>query len=462
MGTRMSGGKGHDDSTQTAAANLLHAFTVKGGSIEVVAGADTGASIALATGGIVVGSGASCDLRLSDRRVSREHLRLVPTSEGIHLVDLQSRNGTFVSGLLVRDALIVSSTVVSRGDSSLGIKVERDPVAIELSPHPRFGEARAHSTSMRHVFALLERAAKSDVTVLFEGDSGVGKDVLARSLHAESARREGPFVVVDCGAIPANLVESELFGHEKGAFTGATATKAGAFEQADGGTLFLDELGELPLDAQPKLLRAIENRSFRRIGGQKTIEVDVRIIAATNRRLRAAVRKKEFREDLFYRLAVVHVIVPPLAERADDVLPLAELFLRRARRDDSATLPPELARLLADYRWPGNARELRNVIERFATFDSADPTILFGAASERRPGSTDPLVIDVTRFEELPYHEAKKGLVEAFHRAILPRAIARAGGSVPRAAEQLGLPKGSVYRMLKELDEDVPEAADDE
>ena len=309
-----------------------------------------------------------------------------------------------------------------------------------------FGDAIAHSDSMRRVFALLDRAARSDVTVLLEGESGTGKDVLAHAVHQESARRRGPFVVVDCGAIPDTLIESEIFGHERGAFTGAVASRAGAFEQADGGTLFLDEVGELSAQAQPKLLRALENRSFRRVGGSQVIKVDLRVIAATNRHLRETVRRREFREDLFYRLAVVHVTVPRLADRPDDIVPLAEAFLRRATGDAAARLPADLARSLLTHTWPGNARELRNVVERYATFDRAEPGLLFDHAPASRGAD-----IDFAALEQLPYHDAKQRVMEAFHRAVLPRAVERAGGSVPEAARQLALPKASLYRMLSDL-----------
>jgi transcriptional regulator with PAS, ATPase and Fis domain len=255
---------------------------------------------------------------------------------------------------------------------------------------------------------------------------------------------------VDCGALPDNLVESELFGHEKGAFTGAVAARAGAFEQANKGTIFLDEVGELPLEAQPKLLRALESRSFRRVGGTQTIKVDVRVVAATNRRLKDSVRRKEFREDLFYRLAVVHVAVPPLAKRTEDVALLAESFLRRVTGRPDAVVPPDLLHILASYHWPGNARELRNVIERFATFDRADAHLLIGDPADVATGGAGG-ALDLHALQHLPYHEAKRQLVDAFHRTVLPRVVERAGGSVPAAAELLGIPKASLYRMLQDL-----------
>jgi len=323
------------------------------------------------------------------------------------------------------------------------------PLDVELSRRARFGDAVGHSRAMKYVFALLEAAARNNVTILLEGESGVGKDVLGRAVHEESGRSGGPFVVVDCGAIPAQLIESELFGHEKGAFTGAVNARPGAFEQAHGGTLFLDEVGELPLEAQPKLLRVLENRSFRRVGGTTTTSVDVRVVAATNRRLREAVRQREFREDLYYRLAVVHVIVPPLSERPEDIAPIAEGFLQRLR--PGATLPAELLALLQSYEWPGNARELRNVIERFTTFDRADAGLLFGAPpleADPKPGGDTVLA----GLERLPYHDAKLKLIEAFHRAVLPKVLERAGNNVAQAAEILELPRASLYRMLKDLD----------
>jgi transcriptional regulator with GAF, ATPase, and Fis domain len=441
-----------DDPRTTQAADLsdLHQLELARAQVEVLSGPDAGARSELGPAGMVIGSGKACDLRLSDKQVSRRHVELRPETRGVRVTDLGSLNGSYLGAARIDSALLLADAVLALGSATLAVRIAPEPMRLLLSPRRQFGRAVGASESMRHVFALLEQAAQSDVTVLLEGDSGTGKDVLAVSLHEESARADGPLVVVDCAALPENLVESELFGHERGAFTGAVNARAGAFEQAHGGTLFLDEVGELPVTAQPKLLRALENRSFRRVGGGKSIDVDVRVVAATNRGLAEEVRAGNFRQDLYYRLSVVKVRVPPLSERKEDIPLLAELFLRRARPDGGA-LPGELLQLLSSYAWPGNARELRNVIDRFATFNRADPALLFDRPSVERP--SDSGWIPKERLLRLPYHEANRELVEAYHRAILPELIEQAG-SVAGAAERLELPKASLYRMLRQMKAD--------
>jgi transcriptional regulator with GAF, ATPase, and Fis domain len=442
---------GFDDdlATRPAAMADLSRLRIARARLRIVSGPDQGHEAELGATALVIGSGSGANLRLSDPLVSRSHLRITALSDGVKVEDLGSMNGTFASGLRLGSVVITADATLTIGDTTIALSFDKEKLDLPLSERSRFGEAIGHGAAMRHVFSLLEQAAKSDVTVLLEGESGAGKDVLARAVHDESARRDGPFVVVDCGAIPGTLLESELFGHERGAFTGATATRQGAFELADGGTLFLDEVGELSIDSQPKLLRAIESRAFRRVGGAQTVTVDVRIVAATNRRLREAVRAKEFRQDLFYRLAVVHVMVPRLAEHPEDIAPIAESFLRRVRPE--ARLPTDLAALLVGYDWPGNARELRNVVERFATFGRADEVLLFGQPDGDAAGSTSG--DRFTGLDRLPYHEAKRRLMESFHAEILPRVVERAGGSVARAAELLELPRASLYRMLKDVDD---------
>ncbi len=443
----------HEESGATRKATTSELLTVKlvGAEVVVTKGPDIGLKATVGPMGLLVGTGSGCDLGLTDRLVSRRHVELRAEPDGVRVTDLGSLNGTRLGSVRVRDVVLGESATLVLGDTTLRVELSKSHLDMTVSARRSFGDAIAESPAMRHVFELLEKAAKNDVTVLLEGESGTGKDVLALALHQESARKDGPFVVVDCGAISEGLVESELFGHEKGAFTGAVGMRPGAFEQADGGTLFLDEIGELPLEAQPKLLRALENRSFRRVGGAQVIKVNVRVVAATNRKLREMVRRKEFREDLFYRLAVVHVSVPRLADRPEDVLPLAEAFLRRATGDAQAKVSEELARLLRSYGWPGNARELRNVVERFATFDRADPKLLFepGGAPSVLPGSN---VFE--GLEALPYHESKRRLMDRFHREVLPKVVEHASGSVPKAAELLGLPRQSLYRMLGQLKDD--------
>jgi transcriptional regulator with PAS, ATPase and Fis domain len=297
---------------------------------------------------------------------------------------------------------------------------------------------------MRHLFAILERASTSDVTILLEGESGVGKEVLARGVHDKSPRAQGPFVAVDCGAIPGGLIEAELFGHEKGAYTGAHDSRKGVFEQANGGTLFLDEIGELPLELQPKLLRVLEQREVRPLGSSDAARsVNVRVIAATNRRLAEAAHKNEFRRDLFYRLAVARVTVPPLRDRPEDILPLAKAFLKTTLGDANSDLPADLAAMLESYKWPGNVRELRNVIDRYALLGVRDAGHLFDVAM------TDPEKRFADDLARLPYHEARRRSLEQFERKYLPKVLAIAGGIVARAAEHAQVARPSFYRMLE-------------
>jgi transcriptional regulator with PAS, ATPase and Fis domain len=427
----------HDASLRVHAINL-----------EVTSGPDRGRRVRIDRPTFVVGSGDSADLRLADATVSREHLRLSLLPGGVHLKDEGSRNGTWIGRVRVLDALLTSDTTLEIGTTSISIRVESGPLDLPLSKEASFGDAIGVSAAMRHLFAVLERASASDVSLLIEGESGVGKEVLARAVHARSPCAAGPFVAIDCGAIPANLIEAELFGHEKGAFTGADSARLGVFEQAHGGTLFLDEIGELPLEMQPKLLRVLEQREVRPIGSQSPPRAfEVRVIAATNRRLAESAHKNEFRRDLFYRLAVARVTVPPLRDRPEDVAPLAQAFLRTALRDPKAELPPDLASMLSSYRWPGNVRELRNVIDRYALLGLRDADQLFDAGFGAEPGARAP----GDDLAALPYHEARRRALERFERTYLPKVLEDAGGVVAKAAEHAQVARPSFYRMLERI-----------
>ncbi|HEU4404579.1 MAG TPA: sigma 54-interacting transcriptional regulator [Polyangiaceae bacterium] len=421
---------------------------------------------------LVVGTGDDCDLVVPDARVSRRHCELRVTERGVLLRDLGSKNGTLLRGASIVEAWLPPSVAVTLGGSELAVRPAGGAAAVlPLSAEGSFGEAIGQSLTMRALFAKLGRAAPTDETVLLLGESGTGKEVLARAIHERSRRKAGPFVVLDCGAIAPTLVEGELFGHERGAFTGATGAKAGLLEQANGGTLFIDELGELPLELQPKLLRAIESRQVRRLGASEWRPFDARVVAATHRNLRARATEGSFRQDLYFRLAVVEVHVPALRERKDDLPLLVERFL--AGRDPPRTLddlPPHALPLLQAYDWPGNVRELRNAVARLVLF----PELLgelFGAPAAKAPGGAGPsgagepsapapvpggaggaaAAAEAERLVgllELPLPQAREAVMEQFERRYVAAKLAQHGGNISRAAEAMGVSRQLVHRLL--------------
>ncbi|MCK6534862.1 MAG: sigma 54-interacting transcriptional regulator [Polyangiaceae bacterium] len=315
-----------------------------------------------------IGKAADNDLVLADDTVSRHHCELSRSANGISIKDLGSTNHTRVGRTIVREATVEPGATLTVGDVDLILRTEPNRAHILPSEQSEFGEALGPSLAMRTLFGVLEHIAPTDAPVLLEGETGTGKDVLARSIHQKSRRAGAPFVVVDCGAVSYNLIESELFGHERGAFTGAVATRQGAFETAGEGTVFLDEVGELPIDVQPKLLRVIESHEFRRVGGNKTLRANARIVAATKRNLKDEVERGKFREDLYFRLAVVPIHVPALRQRRDDIPMLVSHFLELAKKRDpkasEVRLDKSTVAALAAHDWPGNVRELRNVLDR--------------------------------------------------------------------------------------------------
>ncbi len=429
------------DLTHTAHARQT-ALDVRSAKLVVTKGPDSGRTATIDQPTFVIGTGQSADVRLNDPAVSREHVRVALLHDGVRVRDEGSKNGTWLGGVRVRDVLLSADASLVIGGTTIAITIESESLALPLSANDTFGDAIGTSAVMRNLFAVLEKVAPTDLTVLLEGESGTGKDVLARALHERSARRSEAMVVVDCGAIPPSLIESELFGHERGAFTGADHARKGVFEEANGGTLFLDEIGELPVEMQPKLLRALEAREVRPIGARAPKPIDVRIIAATSRRLAEAARTGEFRSDLFYRLAVARVTVPPLRDRPEDVLPIARAMLRVLAKDPRVEIPADLASMLQAYTWPGNVRELRNVVERWAALGRLDRTMF------------DPLEAQNTAEDDLatlPYHEARKIVLDRFEEKYLPRILARANGVVSRAAELAQVARPSFYRMLERI-----------
>jgi transcriptional regulator with PAS, ATPase and Fis domain len=420
----------------------------------VVDGPSRGARATVVSGTARVGAADGNDLTIADPTVSRVHCELVARAGAITLRDLGSTNGTFVEGVRVRDAEIPPGAVVRVGASAFRVDVGQEPAFVELSARDSFGELVGSSLEMRRLYAALERLAPTDTTVLVEGETGTGKDVLARSLHAASPRATGPFVAVDCGAIPESLVESELFGHVRGAFTGAVGDRKGVFEEAHGGTLFLDEIGEMPIAMQAKLLRAIESRSVRRVGAATSRPVDVRIVAATNRSLARCVNEGTFREDLYYRLAVVTLSLPPLRTRREDITMLARHFHRAISGADAIELPPEFLARLMGRSWPGNVRELRNFVERSVSLGLVAESKERPGARGSRPAPAAPQALpslEGMMAMRLPLKEARAAWIESFESIYVRDVLRQSGGNVTRAAERAGVSRRFLQRMIARL-----------
>jgi DNA-binding NtrC family response regulator len=407
-----------------------------------------------------VGSKDGNALRLQNETVSRYHFEIEPTPLGFLLRDLGSTNGTFVDGYRVRELYLPRRATVKAGEVTLAFEALGEEVPIELSREDKFGDALGRSPAMRELFGVLERVAQRDLTILLEGESGTGKERLAEAIHLKSPRAHKRFVVFDCASAPASLMESELLGHERGAFTGADGRRIGRFEEASGGTLFIDEIGELPIELQPKLLRALEKREIRRIGGSQVIPVDVRVVAATNRDLVREVNRNTFREDLYYRLAVVRVRVPPLREREGDIPLLVEHFVREALDGDEAAAREAIASIsdenwqkLLSHPWPGNVRQLRNFIERTLAVTgaitggvdagAAPATMAASAARAAADAGANP-AIDLSR----PFIEAREELLGRFEKGYLEAQLARHGGNISRAARAAGLDRMHFKRLL--------------
>jgi len=420
-----------------------------------------------------IGSRDGNDLRIGDSTVSRFHLEIVATPAGFLARDLGSTNGTWIDGLRVVEAYLRPGCTLRVGGADLRFETLEDEAAVPTSSHEQFGRVVGRSAPMREVFSILERAASSDVTILIEGESGTGKELVAEAVHRMSPRADQPYVIFDCASVPANLIESTLFGHEKGSFTGAESRHVGLFEEADGGTIFLDEIGELPLEQQPKLLRVLERREVRRVGGTTTQKVDVRVVAATNRDLAREVNRGAFREDLYYRLAVIRVVLPPLRDRPEDIPLLVERFVRDALTKDTARADQVLTGIseenwqrLLKHPWPGNVRELRNFIERTVALSRPGgvlATDAFPAAATpgisspppapgsvptpaTAPTSDAPLgAVDIDR----PFIDGKAETLAAFEKAYLTSILDRHGGNISRAAAAAGLDRMYFKRLLK-------------
>jgi DNA-binding NtrC family response regulator len=429
--TRASGGtqvRGGADAERAPAARLR----VRSGGRE--------RTVPVTSAGVVVGKDPTCDAPVDDAFVSARHLRIEPRGGRWHLVDLGSTNGTFISGARVASAELPLGLPVALGDAEIVLEPREAP---EPARAEAFEGMITRDPGMRQVFELVERVGPSDAAVAILGETGTGKELVARALHARSGRRDAPFIPVNCSAIAETLIESELFGHEKGAFSGAERMRKGAFEEADRGTIFLDEIGELPLDLQPKLLRVLELGEVKRVGASRPITVSVRIVAATHRDLRAAVRAGKFREDLYYRLCVVPITVPPLRQRRGDVRALAETFLARAApRGLAVRFAPEALAKLEGYDWPGNVRQLRNVVQRALLFRGEGLAIPAAAvtfedtrAAPGVPGDDDTLYVRGLTLEEI-------------EREVIRLSLRRNRGKRAAVVKELKIAKSTVMKRI--------------
>jgi DNA-binding NtrC family response regulator len=408
-------------------------------------GPDAGRAALLGSAPVIVGCDIACELVLTDPRVSRRHLSVQRAEGGFLVRDLDSRNGTMFEGSALREAVLSAGATLKLGRTLLRIQPRPQAFSLPPSQSRRFGELVAQSLAMREVFAVLERAAQADVTVLVEGATGTGKELVARGLHDESARRKGPFVALDCGALPAGLMESELFGHKRGAFTGAMQDRQGAFVRAHRGTLFLDELSAIPADAQSRLLRALETRRIRPVGDDREVEVDVRVVAAADGTLERRMAEGSFRADLFYRLAVVHLRLPSLAERREDIALIVEEVLRRRGVEVGPVRGENLDRLMA-HPWPGNVRELRNVLDRALALAPGVPFESLPIEPARTAHRADVMRgVDTT----LPFAQAKEQVIAEFERRYLADLMARCEDNLSEAARQSGIDRKHLRHLLR-------------
>ncbi len=400
-------------------------------------------TVRLSSGELIVGASPECDLIVEDAAVSRRHLRLGLAPEGVFIEDLGSRNGTFFRGQRLGSASLNLGSRVQLGESTLLFEADsEDFEGTQGEAASQYGELFGASPSMRRLFTLMRRLEGSLVSVLIEGESGTGKELVARALHQNSRIASGPLFCINCGALDRGLVRSELFGHKKGAFTGAVSDTLGAFEAAHGGTLFLDEIGELPLDVQPVLLRALETGEISRIGETRVRKVRVRLIAATHRDLKQDVEDGLFRQDLYYRLRVVSLQLPPLRSRTEDIPLLARHF---ADRVGAGPLPDEVVEQLGRRSLPGNVRELKHLIEAYGALGelpSAEPV---------QVGELDE-VLERALDTERPYAEQKEWIVDRMTRIYLKRLIEKTGGNRSEAARIAELQRGYLRRLLEKYD----------
>jgi DNA-binding NtrC family response regulator len=427
------------DQTEVIVGQGQKPLILKKARFKVNKGRDAGKEMVLQKAHVSIGSLPENDLVLTDATVSRRHATVEEKSDGYVLRDLDSTNGTFLDGVRVREGYLMPGAVIRLGQTELTFSPMEERIDNLRSDSSSFGELTGSSIAMREVYGILERIAPTDVTVLLEGETGTGKELAARAVHSRSRRANGPFVVFDCGAVAPNLIESELFGHEKGAFTDAAKMRQGAFELANNGTIFLDEIGELSLELQPKLLRALDQRETKRVGADKPIAVNARVISATNRDLEKEVKAGRFREDLYYRLSVVRISMPPLRRKPEDIETISAQLLSGISAEINKKilgLSPEAAAALKAYAWPGNVRELKNVLGRAAAL-----------CDGKRIEPKDLFLSQGTKDATLEGLSGKS--LEEIEKSAIQATLKSVDGNKTEAAKVLGIAYSTLYEKMK-------------
>ena len=435
--------------TQTTIATVYSEFSNSSKlqtpcQLVVVDGPEMGKALPIGLDKLLVGTDPDCTLTLTDQRVSSRHMTIEPVTDGFSVTDLDSKNGTLFEGSLISRTLVSPGATLKVGHTFL--RIQPQPRSLEIAPSQsrKLGDMVAQSLSMREVFAVIEQVSKSSIPLLIEGETGTGKELTARAIHEYSDRRRGPFVTIDCGALPRNLLESEFFGHVRGAYTGASANRAGAFVRAKGGTLFLDELDTVPQDVQALLLRAVEEGKIRPVGSDRERDVDVRVVSASRQDISTQVAEGLFRPDLFYRLVVVKISLPPLRERREDLPLLVTELLKRRGLNSGPVSGPNLNRLMA-HSWPGNIRELRNVLDR-ALVLSPGPKTFENLNLSLQPQKSER---GLTIRTDLSFGEAKKNLIDHFEKKYLQDLLERCPNNLSKAAREAQLDRKHLRTLLQ-------------
>lgn len=430
--------------TGLATSSSLGHSPPRGWLCRVVSGPSSGETVTLGARCIVVGADPTCEFRIEDPTVSRRHAELEALPDGVRVRDLGSKNGTRFQASRITEVVVPAGASVEFGRSTAQFWAAPRRF-MPPSNRQRFGGLVGQSSAIREVFAVLELASPTDVPVIVEGETGTGKELVARAIHDHSQHADKPFVVADCTVPNEQLIESHLFGHVRGAFTGAVAARKGAFVLAEGGTLFFDEIGDLPLGAQAKLLRALEQKTVTPVGSDRSVHVSLRVVAATHRNLQQMAEAGTFRFDLLQRLSVIHVHIPPLRERLDDIPALVQFFYE-GRGVDPGPIDGENLAELRGYAWPGNVRELRNVLDRAWVLSSGGVAFRDLCLSLQPSGArVSALAVDTA----LTFKEAKQNCVTAFEREYIAELFAQNQYNVTRTAQRAGLAPRHLRRLLQ-------------